>query len=211
MIYDPSQQEGMDDRAGEGDEARRSQVPDDSGDGGEEVLSPLKRRAPETAGREVVSNASGRQLFPSEGVEGRKVVKKRKSKRSNQATPQTPDLNFPASDGVVTVPVRLVSSMVNQFVNLLPQKETEEKQEELLKKQKRATSSNDVRSAAAVGSSPAGHNESPKRELPGLRAARGSSRAPQVGGAIQARGGVFDGDKDGGGACCEVALPAWLP
>lgn len=47
---------------------------------------------------------------------------------------------------------------------------------------------------------PAGHNESLKCELLGLRVARGSSGTLSTGGGKEARSGVFDGDKDGGGA-----------
>ena len=46
---------------------------------------------------------------------------------------------------------------------------------------------------------PAGHNECPQPELSGLRAARGSSRDPPAGGGEEARSGVLNGDKDGGG------------
>jgi hypothetical protein len=44
--------------------------------------------------------------------------------------------------------------------------------------------------------SPAGHNANPMPELPGLRAARGSSRASPVGGAASPGDHLLVGDED---------------
>lgn len=43
---------------------------------------------------------------------------------------------------------------------------------------------------------PAGHNESPKYDLPGFGEARGSSRASRASGVNMSLDGIFDGNED---------------
>ncbi|CAN6289875.1 unnamed protein product [Urochloa humidicola] len=117
-----------------------------------EITSPLKRRAPEEPkGKETMTN-TGRQLFQEGTDAGRKVIKKRKSKRSGPTSSLTPDLNLPLEDTSALVPAGLVSSRVNQLVG---SRETgASTPSELSKKQKTSVSQPIARSAVAADGSP---------------------------------------------------------
>jgi hypothetical protein len=141
----------------------------------EEVLSPLKRRAPESQGKETETSGAGKQLFQDVKNAERKQVKKRKSERSGTTSSLAPDLNLPCTEGTTLVPPGLVSSRVNQFVGAHSNADGEEDAEELIKKQKRATNTTDARSVVAAEGSPAGHNESLKFELSWVRGGCDSS------------------------------------
>jgi hypothetical protein len=92
-------------------------------------------------------------LFQTGTNADRKPVKKRKSKRAG-TTSMTPDLNLPCDVGTMSVPVGLVNSRVNQFAGAQTSTDGDDRVEEMLKKQKRATNPNDAISAAAAEGSP---------------------------------------------------------
>ncbi|CAN6286224.1 unnamed protein product [Urochloa humidicola] len=120
----------------------------------EEITSPLKSNAPTSQPKEVVASDVGRRLFQVEKGDGRKVARKRKPRRTEPTSIQTPDLNLPLEDAAPLVPAGLVSSRVSQLGGARGGASGEEGSEELLKKQKRATQTTDVGSAAAARSSP---------------------------------------------------------
>ncbi|CAN6353966.1 unnamed protein product [Urochloa humidicola] len=118
-----------------------------------EVTSSLKRRAPaEPKEKEMAVGNINRQLFHGEGGDGRKQVKKRKSKRSGPTSSQTPDLNLPAEEGGALVPAGLVSARMSQLTGA---RETAEGfSRELPKKQKTLVPNTTTGSAAAASDSP---------------------------------------------------------
>ncbi|CAN6272978.1 unnamed protein product [Urochloa humidicola] len=144
-------------RTGGGDEEER-QSGVGAGDRGKEdgeITSPLKRRAPdEPRGKETATSDAGRQLFQAGQSDGRKLIKKRKSKRSGPTSSHTPDLNLPLTDVTAVVPAGLVSSRVSQLAGSQKNLEGEDVSEELIKKQRRSTNTIEARSAAAADGSP---------------------------------------------------------
>lgn len=142
-------------------------------------------------------------MFDDDGK--RPLPRKRKSKIS--PAQQTLDLNIPLGESNVIVLVGLVNSRVSQ--SDIAGDNSGGSMIETLKKQKRSNTQN-ARSAMAAKAAPTGHNESPMRELPGLRAARDSSRTPPVGGGKEVHCGLFDGDKDGRGACPWLEKRPWF-
>jgi hypothetical protein len=109
---------------------------------------------------------ASRPLFQS------KPARKRKTKTVPGSA--TSDLNLPVQDPLALVPAGMVSARISQLDGV--QEEDKEGKEELLKKQKMCSTTFDARSRWLRTAAPAGHNELPKRELPGRGAARGSSR-----------------------------------
>ena len=97
------------------------------------------------------SNA-GRQLFQAVQGDHRKIVKKRKPKRSGASSSLTPDLNLPADNMPTEVPKGPVSSRVNQFVG--SHEGNTDGSAELSKKQKTSATQLDAGSVAAASGSP---------------------------------------------------------
>lgn len=119
-----------------------------------EVTSPLKRDTPGAKEKETIKSGTGRRLFQEEVDEGKKGLRKRKPRYSGTPPSQTLDLNMSLGEGAALVPIGLVSARVGQLGGGSSKSEAEVGRDEMLKKQKRATTNNDVGSAVAVGSSP---------------------------------------------------------
>jgi hypothetical protein len=119
----------------------------------EEITSPLKSNAPADKGKDAARHA-GRRLFQGEKEDVRRVARKRKPRRLDSTSTQTPDLNLPPGEAAVLVPAGLVSARVSQMGGVCGSAGGEEGSEELLKKQKRATPSFVARSAAVAEGNP---------------------------------------------------------
>jgi hypothetical protein len=117
----------------------------------EEVVSPLKTAVPESSGRGVAATHAKCQLFQAKEGDDQVKVRKRKSKGLEPSL--TPDLNLPIIDTSALVPAGRVLSRVQQLA-----KNSDgavlSALEELPKKQKRSSKTNDAGSAAAASSSP---------------------------------------------------------
>lgn len=129
----------------------------DSGKGADdedEVLSPMKTNAAGTgernSGEEGFLNTS-RQLFQAKKGDG--VPKTRKRKPKGVAAASTPDLNLPAVDTSALIPLGLVSSRVQDLAKFGDGSEIT-KIDDLPKKQKHSSKSQNAGSAAAAGGSP---------------------------------------------------------
>jgi hypothetical protein len=124
----------------------------DAADG--EVTSPLNNNVSATKGKEESTSGVGRRLFQVGTSDGKKAARKRKPRREEHTSSETPDLNLPLDEAATVVPSGLVSSRVHQLGGARGCFGGEEVSEEMLKKQKRATHTIDGTSAAAADGSP---------------------------------------------------------
>jgi hypothetical protein len=140
------------------------------------VLSPLKSTISEERdrGKGAAANTS-RDLFQAKRDDDQVKRWKRKSKGSESSL--TPDLNLPVIDTSALVPTGLVMSKVQEIAKNVDGAALSAL-EELMKKQKRSSKNKMQGWRRLRAAAPAEHNESLEFELPGLGAARGSSRSP---------------------------------
>jgi hypothetical protein len=93
-----------------------------------------------------------RSLFHAKKGEVLKPARKRKTKAAGAASDTTLDLNLPPVDATALIPAGLVHARVSQLA--VEGEGTKDGSEELLKKQRRLSTSFAARSAAAADGSP---------------------------------------------------------